>query len=487
MTKFNKLFTFKIKHTRFSTIFIVREGNHHMYKINFNQPIHVHFIGIGGISMSGLAEILLKEGFTVSGSDSKVSPLTEHLEAKGAQIFYGQKASNIIDGIDCVVYTAAIRRENAELMEAVAKKIPMLTRAELLGQLMANYKTPIAVSGTHGKTTTTSMISHVLLAGATDPTISVGGILQAIGGNIRVGSSGIFVTEACEYTNSFLHFFPKISIILNIEADHLDFFKDLEDIRHSFHQFAALLPSDGTLIINGEIDQYQEICEGLDCSVVTYGMSPEFDYSAQNITYDEKGRVAFDFFRNGKMDTHIVLSVTGDHNVSNALSAIATAELLGLSMDTIQKGLLSFSGTDRRFEYKGTIDDVTIVDDYAHHPTEIKATLKAAKHYPHRKLWCVFQPHTYTRTKAFFQEFAEALSHADHVILADIYAARETDTLGVSSEALSDAIRSLGTDSHYFPSFAEIETFLKENWNAGDLVLTMGAGDVVKIGEELLK
>ena len=439
MTKFNKLFTFKIKHTRFSTIFIV------------------------SISMSGLAEILLKEGFTVSGSDSKVSPLTEHLEAKGAQIFYGQKASNIIDGIDCVVYTAAIRRENAELMEAVAKKIPMLTRAELLGQLMANYKTPIAVSGTHGKTTTTSMISHVLLAGDTDPTISVGGILQAIGGNIRVGSSGIFVTEACEYTNSFLHFFPKISIILNIEADHLDFFKDLEDIRHSFHQFAALLPSDGTLIINGEIDQYQEICEGLDCSVVTYGMSPEFDYSAQNITYDEKGRVAFDFFRN------------------------ATAELLGLSMDTIQKGLLSFSGTDRRFEYKGTIDDVTIVDDYAHHPTEIKATLKAAKHYPHRKLWCVFQPHTYTRTKAFFQEFAEALSHADHVILADIYAARETDTLGVSSEALSDAIRSLGTDSHYFPSFAEIETFLKENWNAGDLVLTMGAGDVVKIGEDLLK
>lgn len=372
-------------------------------------------------------------------------------------------------------------------MEAVAKKIPMLTRAELLGQLMANYKTPIAVSGTHGKTTTTSMISHILLAGDTDPTISVGGILQAIGGNIRVGSSGIFVTEACEYTNSFLHFFPKISIILNIEADHLDFFKDLEDIRHSFHQFAALLPSDGTLIINGEIDQYQEICEGLDCNVVTYGMSPEFDYSAQNITYDEKGRVAFDFFRNGKINTHIVLSVTGDHNVSNALSAIATAELLGLSMDTIQKGLLSFSGTDRRFEYKGTIDDVTIVDDYAHHPTEIKATLKAAKHYPHRKLWCVFQPHTYTRTKAFFQEFAEALSHADHVILADIYAARETDTLGVSSEALSDAIRSLGTDSHYFPSFAEIETFLKENWNTGDLVLTMGAGDVVKIGEDLLK
>ena len=458
-----------------------------MYKINFQEPIHIHFIGIGGISMSGLAEILFEEHFTISGSDSKESELTRHLEHMGMQIFYGQKASNIIEGIDLVVYTAAIREDNPEFAAAKEKGIPMLSRAELLGQIMDNYQNSIAVSGTHGKTTTTSMISQILLAAKKDPTITVGGILKAINGNLRVGKSDVFISEACEYTNSFLHFFPKISIILNIEADHLDFFKDLEDIRHSFHQFAALLPSDGTLIINGEIDQYQEICEGLDCSVITYGMSPEFDYSAQNITYDEKGRVAFDFFRNGKMDTHIVLSVTGDHNVSNALSAIATAELLGLSMDTIQKGLLSFSGTDRRFEYKGTIDDVTIVDDYAHHPTEIKATLKAAKHYPHRKLWCVFQPHTYTRTKAFFQEFAEALSHADHVILADIYAARETDTLGVSSEALSDAIRSLGTDSHYFPSFAEIETFLKENWNSGDLVLTMGAGDVVKVGEDLLK
>ena len=458
-----------------------------MYELDFYTPAKIHFTGIGGISMSGLAEIMLSKGFTVTGSDTRESEITKHLESLGATIYYGQKASNVAADTEVLIYTAAVKADNPELVAATEMNIPLLTRAEFLGQIMKNYHTAIGVSGTHGKTTTTSMISHVLLAGDTDPTISVGGILQAIGGNIRVGSSGIFVTEACEYTNSFLHFFPKISIILNIEADHLDFFKDLEDIRHSFHQFAALLPSDGTLIINGEIDQYQEICEGLDCSVVTYGMSPEFDYSAQNITYDEKGRVAFDFFRNGKMDTHIVLSVTGDHNVSNALSAIATAELLGLSMDTIQKGLLSFSGTDRRFEYKGTIDDVTIVDDYAHHPTEIKATLKAAKHYPHRKLWCVFQPHTYTRTKAFFQEFAEALSHADHVILADIYAARKTDTLGVSSEALSDAIRSLGTDSHYFPSFAEIETFLKENWNAGDLVLTMGAGDVVKIGEDLLK
>ncbi len=458
-----------------------------MYKIDFQKPIHIHFIGIGGISMSGLAEILLEENFKVSGSDAKESPLTKKLEQLGATIFYGQKASNIIDGIDCVVYTAAINRENAELIEAVAKKIPMLTRAELLGQLMKNYKTPIAVSGTHGKTTTTSMLSHILLAGDLDPTISVGGILQAIGGNIRVGHSEIFITEACEYTNSFLNFFPKIGIILNIEEDHLDFFKDLEDIRHSFHQFAALLPADGVLIINGDIKDYKELCEGLDCKILTCGSSSDFDYSAKNISFDEKGLASFDLIKSGKNTEHIVLSVPGCHNVSNALTSIAAAEYLGIPMNTIKAGLLAFTGTDRRFEYKGTLNGVTIIDDYAHHPTEILATLNAAKNYPHNELWCIFQPHTYTRTKAFFHEFAEVLSQADHLILADIYAARETDTLGVSSKSLAEEAARLGTDAYYFQSFKEIEAFVKENCSSGDLLITMGAGDVVNIGEDLLK
>ena len=458
-----------------------------MYKIDFEHPIHIHFIGIGGISMSGLAEILLKEGFTVSGSDTKESPLTKKLESEGAHIIYGQKAENITPGIGCVVYTAAISRGNPELIEAVAQKIPMLTRAEFLGQLMKNYDTPIAVSGTHGKTTTTSMISHILLEADLDPTISVGGILKAIGGNIRVGNSGTFITEACEYTNSFLNFFPKISVILNIEEDNLDFFKDLEDIRHSFRQFTSLLPEDGTLFIDGEIKDHQEIYQGLPCRVVTYGPRADYDYSATDISYDENGHVSFDLLRHGEYADHIVLSVTGDHNVSNALSAIAVADLLDIPMDVTKKGLFSFTGTDRRFEYKGEWNGVTIVDDYAHHPTEIEATLKAAQHSPHNAVWCVFQPHTYTRTKAFFHEFAEALSHADHLVLADIYAARETDTLGISSKDLADEAAKLGTDTHYFPDFEQIEAFLKENCRPGDLLITMGAGDVVTIGEDLLK
>lgn len=465
----------------------MRIGSVFMYKIDFNHPCHVHFIGIGGISMSGLAEILMKEGFTVSGSDNKESSLTDHLTDKGAVIFYGQKASNIIDGINAVVYTAAIHEDNEEFMEAKRQGLPMLSRAELLGQLMTNYDTPIAVSGTHGKTTTTSMLSHIFLAGDMDPTISVGGILKAIHGNIRVGSSGLFVTEACEYTNSFLHFFPKISVILNIDADHLDFFKDLDDIRHSFRLFAELLPEDGTLVINGDIENLSYITDGLACRVVTFGREASLDYSASDIQYDEQGNASFDLIRHGIPSGHVTLSVGGEHNVYNALSAIAVADLLGVSAETIQEGLLSFHGTDRRFEYKGEFNGITVIDDYAHHPTEIEATLKSAAHYPHRELWCIFQPHTYTRTKALFDEFAQALSHTDHLILADIYAARETDTLGISSEQLARAAASYGCDAIYLPSFDEIEKYVRDHCQSGDLLITMGAGDVVNIGEDLLK
>lgn len=457
-----------------------------MYQIDFHTPVHVHFIGIGGISMSGLAEILLKEGFTVSGSDAHESELTKHLESKGAVVRYGQRAENITDGIQVVVYTAAIHPDNPEFAAARAAGIPMLTRAELLGQIMRNYKTAIAVSGTHGKTTTTSMLSTVLLKAEADPTISVGGILPEIGGNIRVGHSETFLTEACEYTNSFLSFYPTVSIILNIEEDHLDFFKDLDDIRSSFHRFAHLLPSDGLLVMNGEIERPEEITEGISAPVVTYGLTGSEDYTARNITYSETGCASFTAVCKGKELGDVTLSVPGMHNVSNALAAIAAALELGIPFAQIQEGLAAFHGTDRRFQYKGERNGVTIIDDYAHHPTEIEATLKAAANYPHRELWCVFQPHTYTRTKAFLHEFARALSHADHVVLADIYAARETDTLGISSRTLQDELQKLGKTCYYFPSFEEIEKFLSEKCMHGDLLITMGAGDVLKIGENLL-
>ena len=462
------------------------EGDFFMYKIDFQSPVHVHFIGIGGISMSGLAAILLDRGFTVSGSDRGESDLTKWLTSSGAKIFYGQKAENIEDSIDLVVYTAAIHPDNPEYAECVRRGLPMLTRAELLGQLMTNYQLPIAISGTHGKTTTTSMVSHILLAADTDPTISVGGILPAIHGNIRVGSDRIFVTEACEYTNSFLSFFPKISLILNIDADHLDFFKDIDDIRHSFREFARRLPNDGTLIINGEIERFREITDGLACQVITYGSSSDCTYSYRNAAFDELAHGSFDLYKDGVFQSRIQLMVPGIHNISNALAAIALAESLQIPPNIVQQGLLSFSGTDRRFEYKGEVAGVTILDDYAHHPTEIAATLSAAGNYPHNRIWCVFQPHTYTRTQAFLKEFAQALSAADYVVLADIYAAREKNTIGVSSSDLLSELRMLNVNAQYFPSFDEIENFLLENCMHGDLLITMGAGDVFRIGEHLL-
>ena len=456
-----------------------------MYQIQFDKPVRIHFIGIGGISMSGLAEILLEEGFFVSGSDRIKSELTEMLEKKGARIFIGQRASNIPENTDVVVYTAAIHKDNEEYLESVRRNLPMLTRAQLLGELMRNYSKAAAVAGTHGKTTTTSMIAEILLADGADPTISVGGMLDSIGGNIRLGKSGLFVTEACEYTNSFLDFYPTVEAVLNIDADHLDFFHDLEDIRRSFRLFMERLPKEGLLIINGNIPGLEKLTEGLGCRIEIYG-TPKAPIRAENVSYDKEGRASFRLILPGKSPFLVRLGVPGEHNVENAMAAAGVALCLGASPEGIAKGLEAFRGTHRRFEKKGCIGGVTILDDYAHHPTEIKATLKAAANYPHRKIWCVFQPHTYSRTRALFSDFVEALSMADEVVLADIYAARETDDLGVSSALLARSLKERGVSAHYFPSFDEIETFLLENCMNGDLLITMGAGDVVKIGENLL-
>lgn len=457
-----------------------------MYKINFDTPCHVHFIGIGGISMSGLALVLIKEGFTVTGSDMKESSLTKLLTDRGASVKIPQAAENIPADADVIVYTAAIHPDNPEFAQAVSLGIPLLTRAQLLGQIMDNYTQSVAVAGTHGKTTTTSMLACILLAADVDPTISVGGILKEIGGNIRVGSSENFVTEACEYTNSFLSLRPRIGLILNIDADHLDFFKDLDDIRRSFHRFAGNILEGGTLIINADIPNLSEITEGISASVVTYG-SHSGNYNPVNITYDDFGIGSFELMHSGKSLGRFELRVPGEHNIYNAVAAIAAADLMGVDMDTCRKGLLMFGGADRRFQIKGKLKcGATVIDDYAHHPTEIRATLGAAKNYPHSKIWCLFQPHTYTRTKALMSDFADALSMADEVVLADIYAARETDTLGISSDTLRQNIVNLGTDAYYFHTFEQIEDFLRKQLGPEDLLITMGAGDVVKVGEQLL-
>lgn len=458
-----------------------------MYSLNFEEPIHVHFIGIGGISMSGLAEILLEEGFTISGSDAKQSALTDSLAKKGATIYIGQKASNLSIRPALVVYTAAIREDNEEFKAAVDAGIPMLSRAELLGQIMDNYEKSIAVAGTHGKTTTTSMISQILLVAKADPTISVGGILEAIGGNIRVGGSEVFITEACEYTNSFLHFHPKYSIITSVEAEHLDFFKDIDDIRRSFHEFAGNTAHDGVLIINGQIAALDQITNNLSCSVTTYGLCENDGFYAKNITYNDHACGTYTLMHKTEDLGTVSLSVPGRHNVSNSLAAIALCLNLGLPLDVIKKGLLQFGGTKRRFEYKGTKNGITVIDDYAHHPTEVAATLTAARNYPHGRIICVFQPHTYSRTKAFLSDFARVLSMADIVVLADIYAAREKNTIGISSKDLLAELQKNGQESYYFPSFDEIEKFLSEKCINNDLLITMGAGDVYLIGEHLLQ
>ncbi len=465
-----------------------------MYKIDFDKPCRIHFIGIGGISMSGFAEYLHTLGFKVSGSDAHQSKITDHLVNIGIDFYLGQKASNVTSDMDVVVYTAAISKDNEEFLEVKRKNIPMLNRAEMIGQVMLNFDDSIAISGTHGKTTTTSLLSSIFLEDHLDPTISVGGILEAIGGNIRIGKSEHFITEACEYTNTFLHFNPKRAVILNVDADHLDFFKDLEDIRNSFHLFAKRLPKDGQLFINGEIDRYEELISDLECEVLTYGIiDPKYcstvityDIAADNIEFNEQSIGSYDLYYKNQFIDRICLNIIGLHNISNSLPAIGIALEEGIPIEIIKNALYTFANSKRRFEYKGKIGNVTIIDDYAHHPTEVTATLSAAKNYPHNSIWCVFQPHTYSRTKQHLEDFAVALSLADHIVLADIYASREKDPGDISSKDLARELQQLGKDVHHFPSFDEIENFLLQNCMNGDLLITMGAGDIVSVGEKLL-
>lgn len=448
---------------------------------------HIYFIGIGGISMSGLAEILASRGHQVSGTDVKETAVTKHLQNLGIHINFGHRAENITDDITLVVYTAAIHDDNPELRAAHEKGIRIMDRAHLLGQIMDEYHDSVAISGTHGKTTTTSMVSEILLAAEKDPTITVGGILPTIGSNLRIGNSPYFVAEACEYFDSFLQFNPFIAIILNVESDHLDYFKTLENIRRSFHAFAQRVPDKGLLVISEKIDHVEELTDGLTCHVETFGLSEKANWRAENIVHEADGRNSFDVYHNGAFFTTIHLHIPGEHNITNALAAIGASAFLGAAPEDCVKGLHHYTGTERRFQLKGKKDGITVIDDYAHHPTEIKAALAAAQNVQHNTTWCVFQPHTFSRTRFLFDEFGEAFGDADEIIIADIFAARETDDGTVSAAQLADRIAQTGKSARYVGDFAAIEAYLREHCKSGDLLMTVGAGDVYKIGENFLK
>lgn len=445
----------------------------------------VHFIGIGGISMSGLAEILLNNNYKVSGSDSKTSNIVEKLKNKGAEIYIGHNADNLVN-VDLVVYTAAISSNNPELTFAVEHNIPVMDRAEFLGKIMLGHKYNVAVAGTHGKTTTTSMFSHIAIESEVNPTILVGGELDIIDGNVLANNSEYFITEACEYKGSFLKFHPYIGMILNIDEDHLDYYRDLDHIKNTFKQFVGLIPKEGYVVANADDGDVLDVIKDCKCNILTYGIN-NGEYRARSIEFNTTGCGTYDLYKGEEMLFSVELNVPGEHNVLNSLSAICTSLALALPVEAIKNGLFNFRGTHRRFELKGCKDGVTIIDDYAHHPVEIQATLKATKNYPHKKLYVVFQPHTYTRTITLFKDFTKAFDGVDELILADIYAARETDTGVVNSQMLSDAICERGISSINLHSFEEIVKYLKNQTEDGDIIMTIGAGDVNKVGENFLQ
>ncbi len=441
---------------------------------------HIHFVGIGGVSMSSLALILKHQGKTVTGSDSGDNPTIAKLKDAGITVYPVHATENAV-GCDLLVYTAAISDNNPELVYARENNIPMMERAVLLGYMMAEFKDSIAISGTHGKTTVTSLITSVFSAAEKDPTVLVGANLKAIGGNYCLGSSDFSIYEACEYVNSFHHFYPHCGVILNIDEDHLDFFKDLDAIKQSFARFTDNFDKDGFLVINGEDENCRCIREYYKGTTLTFGLDENSDCYAQNIAL-QNGYPQFDIYFKKEFITQVTLKIPGKHNILNALSAACVALYYNLDADSIKKGLESFTGADRRFECKGTCNGATILDDYAHHPTEIRATLESAKEAAEGKVYVVFQPHTFTRTFYLMDEFAEALSIADHAILTDIYAAREINKVGVNILDLRDRI----PGARYISKFEDIADTLKKELKKGDMAILMGAGNVNTIAKILV-
>ena len=441
-----------------------------------------YLIGIGGVSMSSLAEVLKGMGLEIEGSDINEGPNVAALRDRGITVRIGHRAENISEGTDFIVRTAAVHDDNPEIAEAVRRGIPVFERTQAWGAISKGYSNALCISGTHGKTTTTSMCTHILMAAEKDPTVMIGGTLPLLNAGHRVGNGNTIIMEACEYCNSFLAFYPTVAVILNIEEDHLDFFKDLEDIKASFRKFAESVPEFGSVVANFDDRNTMDALSGIDKKVMTFGLDSRADVYAENIQYFGAG-TEFDIYYHGKLFTDVTLHVPGEHNVKNALAATAAAICLGIRPNAVKYGLAGFNGAGRRFEFKGKYNGADVYDDYAHHPGELKALLNAVEKLNYKRTVLVFQPHTYSRTKSLFDDFVRELARADVVVLAEIYAAREKNTIGISSADLAEKI----VGAQFYPTFSELEEALKKLARPGDLILTVGAGDVYKIGENLVK
>ena len=439
---------------------------------------HAHLVGIGGVSMSSLAEVLHDNGLTISGSDWQESAKVAHLRKLGITIHTGPQNADNIHGAECIIRTAAAGDDNPEIAAARAAGIPVFERAEAWGAIMQRYKNAVCIAGTHGKTSTTSMTTHIFMAAQADPTVMIGGTLPLIHSDYRIGKGDTIILESCEYCNSFHHFFPTIAVVLNVEADHLDFFKDLDEIKASFRRFAALAEKTGRIVGNADDDNTMDALAGLP--VFTFGIEREADLRAENLVWDH-GMPEFDIVAEGRLYTHLSLKVGGMHSVYNALAAAASAYLLGIDGNAVKEGLETFTGAGRRFEYRGELNGAKIYDDYSHHPSELAALFSMVKTLGYERIICAFQPHTYTRTKALFDEFVDQLKTVDQVILAEIFAAREQNTIGISSRDLAEKI----PNAVFCPTLDEVTAELRKMARPGDLILTVGAGNIVSVADAL--
>ncbi len=444
----------------------------------------VHMIGIGGSSMSGLAEMLLKEGYQVSGSDNANSHAVERLRKMGIAVTVGHFAENV-KGKDLIAFSAAISEENPERMQAREMGIPEMERSILLGQLMQNHEHAVCISGTHGKTTTSSMIAEALLVCGKDPTVSIGGRLDALGGGSRVGGKDVFVAEACEFHGSFLEMQPTTAVVLNIEEDHLDYYKDIHDICRAFGNFLSLLPEDGLAIGWGEDPWIPGLFEKLHCPTLTFGHTAVCDYYPENLSYNDTGCARFDVMFRGEKEARLELNVPGTFNVLNALAAYGAVRSAGVTAEDAARALSAFAGVHRRFELTGIIDGVKMYHDYGHNPTEMKAALNVAKMLKPGRLWAVMQPHTYSRVKGLFNDYLTCTAVADFTLVTDIFAAREKDPGDIRTEMLIEGMLKNGINAVHTPTFNDTEKYLREHWQPGDLVLTMGCGNINLLNEQM--